>query len=101
MTNVGEDEGDKLLYRRGAIDSKRILESQAVAAESAIGIHEVSVSTSPSAKPGQVVRQASRNSVEAAGFRVTQTGRDPNHHTVELPSPITTTVVRIWNELFK
>jgi RHS repeat-associated protein len=94
-------EGEKLLFRRGAYDTKALLESQAVAAEKIIGVHGVSVSTSPAAKAGQTVRCATCSEVEAAGFKVKQTGRDPSHHTVELPKPITSDVARTWNELFK
>jgi len=97
----GAAEGEKLLFRRGPMDTKKLLESQAQAAENALGIHGVSVSTSSAAKAGQVVRCATCSSVEAAGFGVQQTGKDPNHHTVELPRPITSDVVRIWNDLFK
>lgn len=100
--NVDDSEyGDGPLYRRGSNDSKNVLERQSAAAEKAIGIHGVSVSASPAAKPGQIVRRTSCSLVEAAGFRVTQTGNDPNHHTVELPKPITSQIVSTWNELFK
>jgi len=94
-------DGEKLLFRRGASDSKALLQRDAQAAENVLGVHGVSVSTSPAAKTGQVVRCATCSSVEAAGFKVQQTGRDLNHHTVELPKPVTSDVVRIWNDLFK
>ncbi len=97
----GAAEGEKLLFRRGAADTKALLQRDAQAAENALGIHGVSVSTNPAAKAGQVVRCATCSSVEAAGFKVQQTGGNPAHHTVELPKPITPDVVRTWNELFK
>ena len=99
----GVGEGEKLLFRRGASDTKALLQRDALAAENnpAIGIHGVSVSTNPAARPGQVVRCATCTSVEAAGFKVQQTGGNPAHHTVELPKPITPDVVRTWNELFR
>ncbi|MDP3086177.1 MAG: RHS repeat-associated core domain-containing protein, partial [Rubrivivax sp.] len=97
----GAAEGEKLLFRRGASDTKALLQRDAQAAENALGIHGVSVSTNPAAKAGQVVRCATCSSVEAAGFKVQQTGGNPAHHTVELPKPITPDVVRTWNELFK
>ena len=97
----GASDGEKLLFRRGPHDSKALLESQAQAGEKALGVHGVSVSTSPTAKAGQVVRCATCSSVEAAGFKVKQTGKDVNHHTVELPKPVTPDVARTWNELFK
>jgi RHS repeat-associated protein len=90
------------LYRRGPRDSKKLLESQAAAAEkSDIGIHGVSVSSSSAAKEGQVVRSASRADIEAAGFTIHKTGKDPNHFTVELPKPVTPDVARTFNDLFK
>ncbi|NKI97765.1 RHS repeat-associated core domain-containing protein, partial [Rhizobacter sp. SG703] len=101
LASKGAAEGEKLLFRRGPMDTKKLLESQAQAAENVLGVHGVSVSTSSAAKAGQVVRCATCSSVEAAGFKVQQTGKDLNHHTVELPKPITPDVVRIWNELFK
>ena len=88
-------EGEKLLFRRGASDTKALLQRDAQAAENVLGIHGVSVSTSPAARAGQVVRCATCNSVEAAGYKVQQTGKDLNHHTVELPKPITLDVVRM------
>jgi hypothetical protein len=98
----GSAKGETLLYRRGPYDTKKLLEIQAAAAEeSNIAIHGVSVSTDASAAAGQVVRCATWCLVEAAGFRVEKTGRDPFHYTAELPKPITPDVVRIWNELFK
>ena len=93
-----------LLYRRGEYDNKALLKGQAKAAKNAdnIGIHGVSVSTSPKGnKDGQVVRCATCRSLQEAGFPVHKTGTDPQHYTVELPEPITPDVVRIWNALFK
>jgi hypothetical protein len=93
--------GEKVVFRRGANDTKKLLETQAASAEKAIGIHGVSVSTSAAAKEGQVVRSATCCELEKAGFKVTQTGKDLNHHTVELPKPITAETARTWNEQFK
>lgn len=103
LTGQGETKVAKeaLLFRRGPHDTKALLESQAQSAEKVLGVHGVSVSTSPAAKAGQVVRCATCSSVEAAGFKVQRTGNDLNHHTVGLPKPITPEIVRIWNELFK
>lgn len=96
-------EGEKLLYRRGEHDSVSTLRKQAQMSEeqSTHGIHGVSTNTSPNAKPGQAVRCASCKDVEAAGFKVTQTGKDAGHHTVELPKPVTKEIAKLWNELFK
>lgn len=100
----GASEAEKILYRRGTYDTLKLLQSQAKAAEkSNIGIHGVSVSMNPAAKPGQVVRCATCSAIKAAGFKVHPTGvaSDPLHHTVELPKPVTPDVARKWNELFK
>lgn len=89
------------LYRRGPFDSTSTLKQQAAAAErSSIKIHGVSTSTSPAARAGQVVRAASREAVERAGLKVVQTGADPNHHTVEIPKPVTDAFTKFWNQLF-
>lgn len=92
----------QMLFRRGAYDTKKLLQTQAEAAEkSSIAIHGVSVSTSPAAKGGQVVRCANCTAIEEAGFKVHKTGSNADHYTVELPKPITSEITRIWNELFK
>ncbi len=95
--------GGLTFYRRGDYDSKSTLTRQASEAEAAenIGIHGVSVSLSSAARPGQVVRSATEQELRDAGLPVRQTGRDPNHHTVQLPRPITNDVVNMWNNLFK
>jgi RHS repeat-associated protein len=93
--------GEKLLFRRGAHDTRSLLETQAEAAERAIGVHGVSVSTSSVAKPGQVVRCATCSEVEAAGFSVHKTGNNPSHYTVELPKPVTPSAAAKFNETFK
>jgi hypothetical protein len=100
----GAGEAEKVLFRRGTYDTRKLLETQAKAAEvSNIGIHGVSVSTNPAAKPGQVVRCATCSAIENAGFKVHETpvNKDPGHHTVELPKPVTPDVVKKWNDLFK
>lgn len=92
-----------VLYRRGARDPKKLLISQAEAAQkSTLKLHGVSVSASAApARAGQVVRGAQRTALEGAGFVVKKTGADANHYTVVLPKPITNELVRKWNELFK
>jgi hypothetical protein len=94
-------EREKLLFRRGPHDSQRLLESQAKAAEEKLGVHGVSVSTSSAAREGQVIRCATAAACEAAGFKVHKTGGDPNHHTVELPKPVTPEVARKFNDVFQ
>ncbi len=96
--------GEKVLYRRGAHDTRETLKTQSKAAEKepTVGIHGVSTTTNPTTtKPGQVVRCAKCSDVEAAGFKVTKTGKDLDHYTVELPKPIAPDVTRTFNELFK
>ncbi len=99
----GAKGGVQLLYRRGARDSSKLLKNQAQAAEkSSIGIHGVSVSSSSvTTRVGQLVRCASCSQLEKAGFKVHKTGRDPNHYTVELPSPVTKEVSKAFNDVFK
>lgn len=97
----GAAEGETLLFRRGPRDSQKQLESQAKAAEEKIEVHGVSVSTSSAARDGQVVRCATVAACEAAGFKVHKTGRDPNHHTVELPKPVTPEIARKFNDVFQ
>lgn len=92
---------EKILYRRGAYDTTKALRTQSAAAEKQMGVHGVSVSTSPAAKPGQVVRCTTCSQVEAAGFKVEKTGADPNHYTVIMPKVITNEVSQLWNSLFK
>lgn len=93
----------KMLYRRGAWDTRQLLRQQSAAAlaEPRIAIHGVSASTSPAAKAGQVVRCATWCSVEAAGFKVEKTGNDPNHYTVHMPENITGEISAAWNKLWK
>ena len=96
--------GDLVLHRRGAVDSSKLLKNQAAAAEKHLKekVHGVSVSTSSKpGKPGQVVRCATCNEIEQAGFKVHKTGNDPNHFTVELPKPVTKEVSKKFNEVFK
>jgi RHS repeat-associated protein len=89
------------IFRRGAHDTQQLLTNQAGAAEKAGLPHGVSVSTSPAAKPGQIVRSASTSSVEEAGFTLHKTGSDPNHYTAQLPKPVTKKIAETWNALFK
>jgi hypothetical protein len=110
-TGTGSEE---LLVRRGrSPESARRLEAQATAAEMAgtaqNGVsygHGVSV-TSPASNarlardPADAV-SARRRELEDAGFEVrhTPTRADPDHHTVQLPKPVTSGVADIFNSLF-
>jgi len=65
-------------------------------AEEKIGIHGVSTTSMP--KPTLPGGSAPMSSVQSA-FNVFKTG-GPGHFTVELPKPVTDTVVQIFNSLF-
>lgn len=92
-----------MLHRRGPHDSTKLLNKQAAQAEEKLGIHGVSVTTSPKPnprKPDQVIRCATCSEVEAAGFKVHKTGGE-GHYTVELPKPVTKEVADQFNSVFK
>jgi hypothetical protein len=74
------------------------LAAQAVAAESVLGIHGVSVTARATTAPGG---RAARAAVEQL-FRVhdTPTRRDPLHRTVELSKPVTAEAAEAFNQLF-
>jgi hypothetical protein len=102
---------DDILVRRGKNkESAQRLAKQAAAAEQAgsarNGVpfgHGVSV-TSPEANARLAIdpddaSRATRLEVENAGFEVrhTPTARDPDHHTVQLPKPVTEEVAARFN----
>ena len=90
---------DEQLKRFGTDpESVERLAEQAAAAESAIGIHGVSVTARPTNAPAGV---APRSEVEKH-FKVhdTRSRRDPLHRTVELPQPVTQEVADLFNRLF-
>jgi hypothetical protein len=101
------------LVRRGSSpESAQRLAKQAAAAESAgaaqNGVpygHGVSVTTPESnarlARDPADASSATRKALEAAGFEVrhTPTRSDPNHHTVQLPKPVTPAVADLFNAI--
>lgn len=94
--------GDKIVYRLGADkESASRLARKSGEAEQAGFPHGVSVSTT---KPpaGTACSSASCAALEAGGMKVhhTPTRNDPNHHTVELPKPVTPESARAFNEAF-
>jgi RHS repeat-associated protein len=94
--------GDKIVYRLGADkESASRLARKSGEAEQAGFPHGVSVSTT---KPpaGTACSSASCAALEARGMKVrsTPTRNDPNHHTVELPKPVTPEAARAFNEAF-
>lgn len=105
---------DDLLVRRGTSrESAQRLAKQAEAAEKAgtaqNGVpygHGVSVTTPESnlrlAKDPLDAVTAERKALEEAGFEVrpTPTRADPNHHTVQLPKPVTEQVADLFNQIF-
>lgn len=105
---------EDLLVRRGRTpESAQRLGRQAAAAERAgaaqNGIpfgHGVSVTTPESnallARDPADAASATRRALEEAGFEVrhTPTRADPNHHTVQLPKPVTDAVADLFNQIF-
>jgi RHS repeat-associated protein len=94
--------GDKVVYRLGADkESASRLARKSGEAEQAGFPHGVSVSTT---KPpaGTACSSASCATLEASGMNVhhTPTRNDPNHHTVELPKPVTAETAAGFNEAF-
>ncbi|MFG1919573.1 DUF6531 domain-containing protein, partial [Micromonospora sp. NPDC048898] len=94
--------------RRGTNwESTGRLAKQAEAAEATGRFpHGVSVTTPQSnlrlsANPDDAMT-ATRQQIEDAGFNVhpTPTRNDPDHHTLELPKPVTSDVARAFNQLF-
>ncbi len=108
------DDVDDILVRQGkSRESATRLAKQAEAAEKGgsaqNGVpygHGVSVTTPASnaklAKNPLDAVSAPRKAIEDAGFDVrhTPTRRDPNHHTVQLPKPVTKEVADTFNDVF-
>jgi RHS repeat-associated protein len=91
---------NKPIYRMGTSkESPTRLGNKAAEAESAIGQHGVSGSTS---KPAIPCSSSSCSKLESAGFSVrsTPTRNDPNHVTIELPKPVTKEVADRFNKAF-
>ena len=104
---------DVLVRRGSSRESAQRLARQAEAAEQAgksqNGVsfgHGVSVTTPASnirlSKNPRDVALAQRKALQEAGFEVrhTPTRSDPNHHTVQLPKPVTDEVANLFNHLF-
>jgi RHS repeat-associated protein len=91
----GAAPGDSLERRGTAPETAADLQDQSTRAAAAGFPHGVSVTTRGRNEelgvPPSAVSSATRSELEAAGFPVhsTPTARDPNHHTVELPNPVT------------
>jgi uncharacterized protein RhaS with RHS repeats len=95
---------DAKIFRRGPNDTKKLLTDQAKAAEEKVGIHGVSVSTSPKPNPKnptQQVRETTVDKLDEAGVKLHKTFSDPDHYTAEIPNPVTSEFVKMWNEIFK
>ena len=97
---------EDVLVRQGKDwESASRLGRQAQDAENAGFPHGVSVTTPASnarlSKDPSDASNATRAQFEEAGFPVqyTPTGRDPNHHTVQLPKPVTPDVARQFNQV--
>lgn len=93
-------DADTLIYRQGTSkESVTRLNRKAQEAENSnIKIHGVSGSTTPS--PGCSV--ATCSALEAEGFKVhkTATRADPNHVTIELPKPVSSSDAARFNKTF-
>jgi RHS repeat-associated protein len=91
----------QVIYRRGdSAETATRLERKATEAQNSnIGIHGVSGSTT---KPDGPCSSATCGQLEAAGFKVhdTPTRADPNHKTIELPSPVTREDAQRFNSAF-
>jgi hypothetical protein len=100
LSEAGELEkaGEALLTRYGTKVESTLekLAGDAAKAEEKIGIHGVSTTSMP--KPTLPGGSAPMSAVQKA-FNVFKTG-GPGHFTVELPKPVTDTVVQIFNSLF-
>ena len=100
------DGGDVLVRRGTSWESPRRLARQAKQAREAGFRHGVSVTVPEAnlllARDPTDVSQASRRALEDAGLKVhpTPTRRDPNHHTIELPDPVTDEVAEVFNRIF-
>ena len=93
---------EKVVYRLGADkESASRLARKSAEAEAAGFPHGVSVSTTKP-PPGTPCSSASCSALEARGLKVhhTKTGRDSNHHTVELPKPVTREAADAFNQAF-
>ena len=93
---------DKTVYRLGdSAESVTRLERRSLEAEQKIGQHGVSVSTTKP-PPGVPCSSASCADLRSRGFDViaTPSRRDPNHHTVVLPKPVTKEAAKEFNRAF-
>lgn len=97
---------DDTLVRQGtSYESASRLQRQADAAEQQGFGHGVSVTTPESnarlSRDPTSASTATRREFEEAGLPVhhTPTARDPNHHTVELPDPVTPEAAQRFNEI--
>ncbi len=100
------DGGDDQFVRRGTSwESPTRLDRQAKQALAVGFQHGVSVTAPESnlrlSRDPTDVSQATRQAFDEAGFRVhpTPTRRDPHHHTVELPDPVTDEVAEVFNRV--
>jgi hypothetical protein len=99
-TFVGQ--GVRLYRAAKGTESVSRLARQAAEAEEAIGIHGVSPHTNPQKfrNPAEAAPGASLDEVQQH-FPVQQTGRDPGHHTVILPKPVTQKTADLIRALFR
>ncbi len=88
-------------FGKGA-ESAESLAAQAVKAEKAGFPYGVSVKAQERVSAADRIKHRVADQAEAkSAFNTTQTGNNPNHHTVELPKPVTEKVAQKFNEVYK
>ncbi|MDZ5816143.1 RHS repeat-associated core domain-containing protein [Stenotrophomonas maltophilia] len=88
-------------FGKGA-ESAESLAAQAVKAEKAGFPHGVSVKAQERVSAADRLKNRVADQAEAkSAFNTPQTGNNPNHHTVELPKPVTEKVAQKFNEVYK
>lgn len=98
VANAAVQKGKSLVRFGTDAESAQKLGADAAKAEAAGFPH--GVSTMQHSTPVKGARNAPREQVEQT-FAVKQTGKNPRHHTVILPKPVTEHVANQFNEFFK
>ena len=100
-TNASEG-GDHLVRFGKGPETKESLAEQAAAAKanSDYGVHGVSTKRVKRVSGSDKKHRSAQTSDVEAEFPVQQTGPGPNHHTVELPDPVTDEATDTFNKLF-
>ncbi|SIR54275.1 RHS repeat-associated core domain-containing protein [Chryseobacterium sp. RU33C] len=92
----------KSLVRFGQeAETTESLAKQAKAAEEAGFPHGISTMLKDKIKGSDLQHKSAPKSTVESFFKVVQTGKNPKHHTVVLPKPVTSKVTEQINEIFK